>query len=86
MAKRVLVATAKPFASQAVVEIKNICEKRGYELILNEKYTEQSDLVNAVKDVDALIVRSDKVTSEIVVTCPHQEKFQDHVLPESLTE
>lgn len=66
MAKRVLVATAKPFASQAVVEIKNICEEKGYELILNENYTEQSDLVNAVKDVDALIVRSDKVTSEVI--------------------
>ena len=66
MAKKVLVATAKPFASQAVVEIKNICEAKGYELILNENYTEQSDLVNAVKDVDALIVRSDKVTSEVI--------------------
>ena len=66
MAKRVLVATAKPFASQAVEEIKKICEKQGYELILNENYTEQSDLVNAVKDVDALIVRSDKVTSEVI--------------------
>ncbi|MDP8204949.1 MAG: NAD(P)-dependent oxidoreductase [Candidatus Tenebribacter mawsonii] len=66
MAKRVLVATEKPFASQAVVEIKRICEEKGYELILNEKYTEQSDLVNAVKNVDALIVRSDKVTSEVI--------------------
>ncbi|MEA2096039.1 MAG: 3-phosphoglycerate dehydrogenase [Candidatus Cloacimonadota bacterium] len=66
MAKRVLVATTKPFASQAIVEIKNICEEKGYELILNESYTEQSDLVNAVKDVNALIVRSDKVTSEVI--------------------
>ena len=66
MAKKILVATAKPFASQAVVEIKKICEKKGYELILNENYTEQSDLVNAVKEVDALIVRSDKVTSEVI--------------------
>lgn len=66
MTKRVLVATAKPFASQAVVDIKNICKEKGYELILNENYTEQSDLVNAVKDVDALIVRSDKVTSEVI--------------------
>ncbi len=66
MAKRVLVATAKPFASQAVMEIKKICEEKGYELILNENYTEQSDLVNAVKDVDALIVRSDKVTDEVI--------------------
>ena len=66
MAKKILVATAKPFASKAVMEIKNICEKKGYELILNESYNEQSDLVNAVKDVDALIVRSDKVTSEVI--------------------
>ncbi len=66
MAKRVLIATAKPFASQAVEEIKNICEEKGYEFILKEKYAEQSDLVNAVKDVDALIVRSDKVTSEVI--------------------
>ena len=66
MAKKVLVATSKPFASQAVKEIKKICEEKGYELILNENYTEQSDLVKAVKDVDALIVRSDKVTSEVI--------------------
>jgi D-3-phosphoglycerate dehydrogenase / 2-oxoglutarate reductase len=66
MVKKVLVATAKPFASQAVVEIKNICKENGYELILNENYNEQSDLVNAVKDVDALIVRSDKVTNEVI--------------------
>jgi len=66
MAKKVLVATAKPFASQAVKEIKKICTDKGYELILNENYTEQSDLVKAVKDVDALIVRSDKVTSEVI--------------------
>ncbi len=66
MAKRVLVSTAKPFASQAVVEIKKICKKQDYELVLNENYTEQSDLVNAVKDVDALIVRSDKVTSKVI--------------------
>ena len=39
MAKRVLVATAKPFASKAVVEIKNICEEKDYELIFNENYT-----------------------------------------------
>ena len=66
MAKKVLVATAKPFASQAVKEIKIICTDKGYELILNENYTEQSDLIKAVKDVDALIVRSDKVTSEVI--------------------
>lgn len=66
MSKRVLVATQKPFATQAIGEIKSICKEKGYELILNEKYPEQSDLVNAVKDVDALIVRSDKVTKEVI--------------------
>ncbi len=66
MVKKVLVATAKPFASLAVRKIKSICEAKGYELILNENYTEQSDLVNAAKNVDALIVRSDKVTSEVI--------------------
>lgn len=66
MSKKVLVATQKPFAPLAVKEIKKICEETGYELILNEKYAEQSDLVNAVKDVDALIVRSDKVTQEVI--------------------
>ncbi|MDP8267151.1 MAG: NAD(P)-dependent oxidoreductase [Candidatus Tenebribacter davisii] len=66
MEKKVLVATVKPFASQAVEEIKSICSKKGYELILMEKYPEQNDLVKAVKNVDALIVRSDKVTSEVI--------------------
>jgi len=66
MSKRVLVATQKPFAPLAVEEIKKICEEKGYELILNEKYSEQIDLVNSVKEVDALIVRSDKVTKEVI--------------------
>ncbi|MCF7858416.1 MAG: 3-phosphoglycerate dehydrogenase [Candidatus Cloacimonetes bacterium] len=66
MNKKVLVATAKPFAKQAVDKIKKICKDKHLELILKEKYTEQKDLINAVKDVDALIVRSDKVTSEVI--------------------
>jgi len=66
MSKKILVATAKPFAMEAVTEIKNICKQKDYELILMENYTEQSELVDAVKDVDALIVRSDKVTQEVL--------------------
>ncbi|MCF7794359.1 MAG: 3-phosphoglycerate dehydrogenase [Candidatus Cloacimonetes bacterium] len=66
MPKKVLVATQKPFAAAAVVEIEKICKEKGYEFILNEKYPEQADLVKAVKDVDALIVRSDKVTKEVI--------------------
>lgn len=63
---KVLVATQKPFASSAVKGIREIVEKAGHELVLLEKYTDQSELVNAVADTDALIVRSDKVTAEVV--------------------
>lgn len=63
---KVLVATQKPFASSAVKGIREIVEKVGHELVLLEKYTDQSELVNAVADADALIVRSDKVTAEVV--------------------
>lgn len=66
MSKKVLVATVKPFAPQAVEQIKAKCQEAGYELILMEKYAEQSNLVDAVKNVDALIVRSDKVTAEVI--------------------
>jgi len=64
--KKVLVATQKPFAPAAVDQIKTVVESAGYEFLLLEKYAEQFDLVNAVKGVDALIIRSDKVTSEVI--------------------
>lgn len=64
--KKVLVATQKPFAKKAVDGIREIIEKARYELILLEKYESQDELVTAVNDVDALIVRSDKVTAEVV--------------------
>jgi D-3-phosphoglycerate dehydrogenase len=62
---KILLATQKPFSSVAVNQLKKIA-KAEHELILLEKYKEQSDLEQAVKDVDALIVRSDKVTAEVV--------------------
>ncbi|HHJ51937.1 MAG TPA: 3-phosphoglycerate dehydrogenase [Caldithrix abyssi] len=64
--RKVLVATVKPFAPAAVSEIKSIVEQAGYEFALLEKYGDQSDLVAAVKDADALIIRSDKVTKEVL--------------------
>jgi len=64
--KKVLIATEKPFAPAAVVQIKEVLDKANYELVLLEKYTEKSELLKAVEDVDALIVRSDKVTKEVV--------------------
>ena len=63
---KVLVATQKPFAKAAVDGIRQIVEEAGFELALLEKYESQADLVAAVADADALIVRSDKVTAEVV--------------------
>ncbi|MCF8228000.1 MAG: 3-phosphoglycerate dehydrogenase [Bacteroidales bacterium] len=63
---KVLIGTVKPFAPKAVEQMKEIFSNAGYEVALLEKYQEQSELVNAVKDVDALIVRSDKVTREVI--------------------
>ncbi len=63
---KVLVATEKPFAAEAVNGIKEICEAAGYEVVLLEKYTDKAQLLEAVADVDALIVRSDKVTAEVI--------------------
>ena len=63
---KVLVATEKPFAKAAVNGIREIVEKNGHELALLEKYTDVSQLLEAVADADALIVRSDKVTAAVV--------------------
>ena len=67
---KVLVATEKPFAAAAVKGIRSIVEKAGHELELLEKYTEKKQLLAAVADADALIVRSDKVTSEVIAAAP----------------
>ncbi len=64
--KKLLVATVKPFHPNAVEGIKEICNKAGYEFNLLEKYNDQSELIEAVKDVNALIIRSDKVTKEVI--------------------
>lgn len=63
---KVLVATEKPFAKKAVEGIREIVEAAGYELVLLEKYADKAAFVAAVADVDALIVRSDKVTAEVI--------------------
>lgn len=63
---KVLVATEKPFAPVAVEGIRNEIEGAGNELVLLEKYTDAAQLLDAVKDADALIVRSDKVTPAVL--------------------
>lgn len=63
---KVLVATEKPFAVAAVNGIKAEVEGAGHQLVLLEKYTEKQQLLDAVADVEAMIVRSDKVTAEVL--------------------
>ena len=67
---KVLVATEKPFAANAVKAIKEEIEKAGHELVLLEKYTEKAQLLDAVKDVEAMIVRSDKITPDVMDAAP----------------
>jgi len=63
---KVLIATDKPFAKAAVDGIRRIVEGAGHTLALLEKYTTPQELIAAAADADAMIVRSDKVTSEVV--------------------
>jgi D-3-phosphoglycerate dehydrogenase len=63
---KVLVATEKPFASAAVDGIREMLDKAGFELKLLQSYTDKKKLLSAVKDADALIVRSDKVDQEVI--------------------
>lgn len=63
---KVLIATDKPFATIAVKGIREVVEGAGDELVLLEKYTEKAQLLDAVKDVDAIIIRSDIVDAEVL--------------------
>ena len=63
---KVLIATQKPFAAAAVKGIREILEGAGHEVVLLEKYAEAKDLIYAVSDVEAMIIRSDKVTPEVL--------------------
>ena len=67
---KILVATEKPFAAAAVAGIKEIASASGHEVALLEKYTDKAQLLEAVADADALIVRSDKVTAEVIAAAP----------------
>lgn len=63
---KILVATEKPFAAVAIDGIRKEIEGAGHELVLLEKYTDAAQLLDAVKDADAMIVRSDKVTPAVL--------------------
>lgn len=63
---KVLIATVKPFAKAAVDQIKEVLDEAGYECTVFEKYATQDDFIGAVGDADAMIIRSDKVTPEVI--------------------
>jgi len=63
---KVLVATEKPFAKVAIDGIREVTDRAGYELVLLEKYTEKKQLLEAVADADAVIIRSDIVDKEVL--------------------
>ena len=67
---KVLIATQKPFAPVAVKGIEEIVKKAGYEFALLEKYAEKAELLEAVKDVNAIIIRSDKIDEEVFEHAP----------------
>ena len=64
--KKILVATEKPFAAVAVNGIREVAEAAGYELVLLEKYTSKAELLQAVADVDGIIIRSDIIDAEVM--------------------
>ena len=67
---KILVATEKPFAKAATDGIKKIAADAGMEVVLLENYSGVEPFKEAVKDADALIVRSDKVTAEVIKAAP----------------
>jgi D-3-phosphoglycerate dehydrogenase / 2-oxoglutarate reductase len=64
--KKVLVATDKPFSKGAVEKIRQVVEGSGNQLVLLEKYSQQQDFINAVADVDAVIIRSDIADRKVI--------------------
>jgi D-3-phosphoglycerate dehydrogenase len=68
--KKILVATEKPFAKDAVEGIRKIVEDAGFQMGLLENYTQKSQLLEAVADADALIIRSDIVDAAVLEAAP----------------
>lgn len=66
MSKKVLVATEKPFSPAAVEQLLEVFQKADYEVELLESYTDKADLLAVVADTDAMIIRSDKITAEVL--------------------
>ena len=69
--KKILIATEKPFAPVAIKDIKDIFDLAGYECLLLEKYTDKQQLIEAMAEVDGLIVRSDKIDDAVMAAAPN---------------
>ena len=67
---KILLATEKPFAAEAVKGIEQIASAAGHTVVRLEKYTDRQQLLDAVSDAEALIIRSDKVTADVVAAAP----------------
>jgi D-3-phosphoglycerate dehydrogenase len=67
---KILLATEKPFAAEAVEGIKKIATEAGHQLAVLEKYADKQQLLTAVADAEAIIIRSDKITAEVVAAAP----------------
>lgn len=63
---KILVATEKPFATEAVQKMKQVINSAGFEFLLLEKYTDKSQLLDAVKEANAVIIRSDIIDAEVL--------------------
>ena len=63
---KILVATEKPFATEAVQKMKQVINSAGFEFLLLEKYTGKSQLLDAVKEANAVIIRSDIIDAEVL--------------------
>jgi D-3-phosphoglycerate dehydrogenase len=64
--KKILIATEKPFAPAAVSQMKELIDNAGYQLVLLEKYDNKQMLIDAINQADAVIIRSDKITEEVL--------------------
>jgi D-3-phosphoglycerate dehydrogenase / 2-oxoglutarate reductase len=67
---KVLIATEKPFAAGAVKSIRGVFETAGYEVAMLENYTDKGDLLQAVSDAEAIIIRSDIIDAEVIAAAP----------------
>jgi D-3-phosphoglycerate dehydrogenase / 2-oxoglutarate reductase len=63
---KILIATEKPFSKHAVSEVKKVFDAAGYEVRLLEKYQDKKALLEAVADVQGLIIRSDVIDREVL--------------------